>query len=678
MANSDPLEPVARAVEAAFKRRHVQLTLGGEPTCVPDDPQGPEWSIAALGPTKLRYAYALTDALIAQALPNAVAIYSTGKSYPGETNPRWAIQLVWNRDGSALVPALEDVPDASVAADEKAVEKFAAHLLRRLKLKTGWLRAIDPAAPDRIVRVLPLDHDGRRFRSEEWELGPQIELLRTDGPAGLRLPLQLLAAKASRRALTVEVVEGKLHLFLPPLRQAGFLALFEQVTQALHAAQLGPVIYGGYVPSDEADEWSRLAIGADPGVLEINLPPCAKWREYRDWLVKLERAASSVGLRSFKRLASGDELGTGGGNHVLFGGPTLETNPLFTHPRWVTSILRYWQHHPSLAYLFTGQYVGASSQAPRPDESSSAHYDLEMAYRFLESLPPGDHRHLLSETLRHLHTDGTGNTHRSEISFDKFWNVNFDGGCRGLVEFRAIESLPSAEWMSAVALLWHALAAMLLEKPFNKELLEHGDALHDRFFLPAFIWADFERIRADLRRAGFPLPLEPFRSIAEWRCPVLLAHREGSVALTVRRGLEGWPLLSETPIEGGTTSRFVDTSMERLEFLASPELAKAWQIYVQGRRLELRPFPRGAFGAGLRYRRSALYPSLHPGIAPHLPLHVVLRRGRESHHYVLTGESRRFEPSRSAASPRASHPCRTLKPGLLTCDLRLAERERGQ
>lgn len=671
MAASDALEAVADAVEATFARRRVRLTLGGEPTYVPDDPQGPEWSIAALGPTKLRYAYALTDALIAQSLPNAAAFYSPGKSYPGETNPRWAINLVWNRDGAPLVPALAR-PIAGGPADAAAMEKLTAHLLKRLRLKSGWLRAVDPAQPDRVVRVLPLDRVGRRLRTEDWQLGPELELLRAEGPAGLRLPLHLLPATANRRALTVEIVDGALHVFLPPFLQEGFLAVLQAVVEAQRTARIGTVVFGGYVPSDDAKKWSRLAIGADPGVLEINLPPCATWREYRDWLAKLERATSSVGLRSFKRFANGDELGTGGGNHVLFGGATLETNPLFTHPRWVTSILRYWQHHPSLAYLFTGQYVGSSSQAPRPDESSTAHYDLEMAYRFLEALPAGDHRHLLSETLRHLHTDGTGNTHRSEISFDKFWNANFDGGCRGLIEFRAIESLPHAEWMSAVALLWHALAAMLLERPFGKELIEFGDALHDRFFLPSFLWADFERVRADLRRAGFPLPVEPFRAIAQWRCPVLLEHREGAAVLTVRRALEGWPLLSETPIEGGSTSRFVDTSMERLEFVASRALAEQWQVFVQGRRLELEPFPGGTFGAGLRYRRSALYPSLHPGIAPHLPLHLVLRRGRTTHRYVLSGEKRRFEPGEIPPTAISRQPCRKLRANLLTCDLRLA------
>jgi uncharacterized protein (DUF2126 family) len=675
MATSDPLDAVADAVESTFAKRRVRLTLGGEPTYVPNDPHGSEWSITALGPTKLRYAYTLTNTLIEQTLPNAVAIYSPGKSYPGEVNPRWAINLIWNRDGSPFVPALDEPVTGAASPNTETVAKFTALLLRSLRLKSGWLDAIDPADPERIVRVLPLDHDGRHFRTEDWTLGPKIELLRTDGPAGLRLPLQLLPASVNRRALTVEVLHGALHIFLPPLLQAGFLNLFQQVTLALQTAQLGPAIYGGYVPSDEADQWTKLAIGADPGVLEINLPPCGTWREYRDWLAKLERAAETSGLRSFKQLAPGDAIGTGGGNHVLFGGPSLETNPLFTHPRWVTSILRYWQHHPALAYLFTGQYVGPSSQAPRPDESSSAHYDLEMAYRFLESLPPGDHRQLLSETLRHLHTDGTGNTHRSEISFDKFWNVNFDGGCRGLVEFRAIESLPHAEWMSAVALLWHALAAMLLEKPFTKELIEHGDALHDSFFLPAFIWADFEKVRRDLLKAKFPLPVEPFRSIADWRCPTMLRHEDGAAELTVRRALEGWPLLSETPIEGGSTSRFVDTSMERLEFLGNREFAENCEIFVQGRRLQLRPFPHGAFGIGLRYRRSALYPSLHPGVAPHLPLHLVIRRVRKQTHYRLQGDRRQFEPCRANEAPPPTisrNPCRTLKPSLMTCDLRLA------
>src|SRR5205823_4068801 len=154
-------------------------------------------------------------------------------------------------------------------------------------------------------------------------------------------------------------------------------------------------------------------------VIEVNLPPCLGWQDYDRWIRLLDRSAALAGLCPYKLRSVEESFGTGGGNHLLFGGPTIEENGFFKNPQWVTSILRYWQHHPSLSYLFTGHYVGPSSQAPRPDECASALYDLEMAYLFLDQLPAGDHRYLISETLRHLHTDSSGNTHRSETSFDK-------------------------------------------------------------------------------------------------------------------------------------------------------------------------------------------------------------------------------------------------------------------
>jgi uncharacterized protein (DUF2126 family) len=426
------------------------------------------------------------------------------------------------------------------------------------------------------------------------------------------------------------------------------------------------------VPSDETGTWSRLGIAADPGVLEINLPPCATWREYARWMEVLERATTESGLVSFKQISPEDQIGTGGGNHLLFGGPSLEDHPFFGRPAWVTSILRYWQQHPSLAYLFTGQYVGPSSQAPRPDEGASALYDLEMAYRFLEALPAGDHRYLISETLRHLHTDTSGNTHRSETSFDKFWNVNFDGGCRGLIEFRAVETFPKAEWMSAIALLWKTLAAWLLAHPFTEPLVDLGDKLHDAYFLPSFLWADFEKILRDLRGAGFKLPPAIFRAIFDWRYPVMLQHGHGPATLTVRRAQEGWPLLCEQPLEGGSTSRFVDTSIERLEFVATRNFATGHSIRVAGRELTLQAFPGGKRGAGLRYRRTALYPSLHPGIPPQMPLMVTVTGGGKTTAYRLEQDRRIFvEDTESIAPVSDSNPCRKLNPRLVTYDLRL-------
>ncbi len=660
-------------IESVFKRHKVVLTMGGEPTYVPTDPVGHEWSITALGPTKVRYAYTLIDALIAHGFPHAIPVYSPGKLYPGEVNPRWTIHLVWRKDGQPLIPP-HAAPQKHAAGPVKALaEAFLKALLRSLQLRAGYFGGIDPHNRRRPVYILPLDHNGKRFISQKWNLGPNVELLGAEGPAGLRLPLQDLPERLSRRALTLEVMEGELHLFLPPLLQGPFTELLGHVGAAALRTQCKIPVLSGYVPSDEAGVWVKLGVASDPGVLEINLPPCLTWSAYDQWMKVLQTAAAAAGLRSFKQIAPDEQAGTGGGNHLVFGGPSPEQNALFTHPKWITSILRYWQHHPSLSYLFTGHYVGASSQAPRPDESASALYDLEMAYQFLEQLGPGDHRHMLSDTLRHLHTDSTGNTHRSEISFDKFWNVSFEGGCRGLIEFRAIESFPHAEWMSEIALLWRALAAMLLEKPFTKPLLDHGDQLHDRYFLPSYLWTDFKSVLSDLRRTGFPLQESVFKTMVDWRFPRMLDHRDSGASLTVRKAHEGWPLLCETPLEGGNTSRFVDTSIERLEFLANPEFARTFQIHVQGRKLALENFGPGRFGVGLRYRRSALNPSLHPGMPPQMPLEILLSGKGERILYTLGHNQRMFARSdqRAPVPARNAPACKKLKATLLTCDLRL-------
>lgn len=663
------LQKIGARVSARLRKHGVKLTLGGEPTFVPDDPAGPEWSVTAVGPTKLNYAYALANALIKDSLPAAVPFFSPGKSYPGEVNPRWTIHLLWNADGSPLTKT-----KMSAAGSTVAPKALKAGLLKNLRIGDHWIRAVDSSAPERAVWVLPLDHDGKKWTSDSWAgvFGKSLTLTDAEGPAGLRLPLYSLPAESSKRALSLEVKPDGLHIFFPPLLQGPFLQLLEFLTKNLATTGIGKFFFEGYIPSDDTDAWSKVSITADPGVLEINLPPCHEWKEYDWWMATLERNAATVGLRSFKQLPDGETIGTGGGNHLLFGGPSLDENPLFKHPRWITSILRYWQHHPSLAYLFTGHYVGPSSQAPRPDESARELYDLEMAYQFLEKLEPGDHRYLISETLRHLHTDASGNTHRSEISFDKFWNTGWNGGCRGLVEFRAVESMPRAEWMSAVALLWQALAAYLFEHGCARPLTEHGARLHDHYFLPTLLWEDFATILDDLKKAGFDFDRGIFHAIWNWRFPSMLAFENAKAGLSIRKAHEGWPLLCETPLEGGSTSRFVDTSIERLEFVADKKFAVSHRVFVQGRELKLEKFPNRAYGAGLRYRRSAWYPSLHPGILMQVPLFVTIVRGRELYSYKLEQNKRAFEAVEfDPHFAKRGHPCKKLRPELLTCDLRL-------
>ncbi|MHA3769977.1 transglutaminase family protein [Verrucomicrobiota bacterium sgz303538] len=674
LAASDSFKTLADAITERLHKCGVRLTIGGEPSYVPIDPQGAEWNVTAIGPTKLSYGYELARALIEQAIPGAVAFFSPGKCYPGEVNPRWAIHLVWNRDGSRMTSVSGTRTSAEIAPE--ALRELRQDILSRLKLRGQWQQAYDYNDRRGQVWVLPLDHDGKKWRTEKWtfQSSGKLVLLNAEGPAGLRLPLADLAPEVTKRALVLEVKEEGLHIFFPPLLQSIFLHLLKMVSAALRKAKIGQFFYEGYVPSDDADIWSKLSITADPGVLEINLPPCGGAREYGWWMEQLEKCGAAVGLRSFKQPSLEERLGTGGGNHILFGGPSLDENPFFRRPRWVTSLLRYWQHHPSLSYLFTGSYVGPSSQAPRPDESAGQLYDLEMAYQFLEKLEPGeDHRHLISETLRHLHIDRSGNTHRSEVSFDKFWNVGWEGGCRGLIEFRAVESLPHAHWMSAVALLWTALAVFLLEKGYSHSLVDHGIRLHDTYFLPTPLWADFESALRDLRQAGLRLPVEPYREIWEYRFPKMLTFARDRARLTVRKALEGWPLLCETPLEGGNTSRYVDTSIERLEFTANESFTARYRVLVQGRELKLGKYPGKQRGAGLRYRRSALHPSLHPGIAPHVPLYVqiVEHTQRQVAAFQLNANRRIFEPATCDSVPPLAEPCNKLDPDFLTYDLRI-------
>lgn len=668
-------EEIGRAVAARFEKHKVKLTQGGEPTYVPLDFSGAEWYITAVGPTKLRFAYAFARALTKERLKGAAVFYSPGKSYPGEVNPRWALHVLSNRNDTPLCPEAHHARSPA-RATKKSLEVLKKHFSEMLGLDLAdrWLRGKDARSPENMVWVLPLDHDGKKWVSASWPLGRRktIDLIPAEGPAGLRLPLASLPENLSKRALVLEAKKDGLHLFFPPLLQRPFLSLFCGAVGGLKEAGIGRCLYEGYIPPDEAGLWRQISLTADPGVLEINLPPSGTWDEYRGWLVELEKCAKEAGMRSYKEISAEEAVGTGGGNHILFGGPSFEENAFFRHPRWITSILRYWQHHPCLSYFFTGSYVGPSSQAPRPDESARSLYDLEMAYRFLEGLEQGkDHRDIISQTLRHLHIDGTGNTHRSEISFDKFWNIFSEGGARGLIEFRAVESLPHADWMGRVGLLWQALAAMLYENAFTRELIDHKTRLHDYYFLPTLLLHDLERVLRDLRGAGFAFTRELFEPIWEWRFPKMLSFSGDGAELTVRKAHEGWPLLCETPMEGGSTSRFVDTSIDRLELIANPAFASGFRIFVEGREVKLQKFPRGVWGAGLRYRRTALNPSLHPGIPPHMPLHFSLE-GEKKHVFKL-GENRRlFEKCPVKDAPEHGRPCKKLHANLLTYDLRLA------
>ncbi|MCP9850971.1 transglutaminase family protein [Cyanobium sp. Morenito 9A2] len=677
---------VAREIDRRLSAAGVQLTLGGEPTYVPNRPEGAEWSVAADGPTKLGYAKALGQELQRRVWPESTLIYCPGKRYDGEVNPRWALRLIIGANGKPIVRWPQDGgSEDDATAPGPLLEADALTFLESIGTALGCgLRPLalrDTLDPDRRVWAAPLCHHDLELDPEappgweasEWPLDDSLrELLPAAGPAGLRLPLQHFPEGVLRQVLTLEVHPGGWSLFLPPLAREPL----EQLLRLIAAASAGhsqPAL-SGVLPLDITGHWQVLGLTADPGVLEVNLPVCANWEAYAGWMAELEAAGATVGLRSWKD-DEGHVVSTGGGNHLLWGGPDLETNPFFSRPRWLVGVLRFWQRHPSLAYLFSSPSVGPASQAPRPDEGSASWLDLELAHGVLETLPEGDQRVLISETLRHLHADRSGNTHRSEISLDKFWNPAWAAGCQGLIEFRAIETLPTAEAMATIALLWSALAVHLLEPRNRPEAMQpFGPRLHDETMLPSALLADLEGLLARLAADGLRLDPKPFRTIWESHCPRLLAWQQGAATLEIRRAREAWPLLCDTPVEGGSTSRFVDSSLRRFELISNGAFRERFGVVLNGRPLHL-----GAGPVAVRYRQDQLYPCLHPAIAPHLPLALSILDTATTTlagHWTLTCERDGFK-SAAIADPAiaipwlSAAPWRVANPGEVTVDLRL-------
>ncbi|WP_254216744.1 transglutaminase family protein [Synechococcus sp. CCY 9618] len=666
------MEKVAEAAESRLTAAGIQLTLGGEPTLVPLQPEGPEWSVTADGPTKLPVARALARDLQERVWPGSTLLYCPGKRYDGEVNPRWALRLFLGIDGAPAVHWPGPCQPGTEGRPLRTTEALAwlGRLSGLLGVALQPVPLRDPLDPERRAWAAPLSVAPRDETEEEsaidwlaapWPLEPGLrELSGAPGPAGLRLPLEHLPEDLPRQVLTLEVDPQGWELFLPPLEREPLRVLLQAVADSL--GRLAAPRLSGVLPHDAGERWQVLGLTADPGVLEINLPVCHGWGDYHQWLQRLEEAGARVGLRSWKALADGRQEGTGGGNHLLWGGPDLARHPFFSRPGWLMGILRYWQHHPCLAYLFCGPGVGPASQSPRPDEAIGDCFDLELAYRAIEQAegrpsdePSGDHRGLIGETLRHLHADRSGNNHRSEISFDKFWNPGAPAGCLGLVEFRALESLPHMAWSSAIALLWSALAAHLLEPGHRpSQLHDWGSALHDRQLLPSQLWADLEGILAALAADGLILDPAPYRAIWEWRFPPLLRWQaqdsgetgEEAAALVLRPAPEPWPLICDTPVQGGFTSRFIDGSLRRFEVEANPSFRRDCRLLINGRPLPLPP----ADGVespvqAVRFRYQRLYPCLHPAIAPQMPLELVLQTPDGDFGFRLHEDGHSFEAS---------------------------------
>lgn len=597
-------------------------------------------------------------------------------NYTVEHATRFAERLASELDFpmECLIPAYEDVLQQSQFEERlpENIDPLKANL-KDSEERRRLARLLETGLAEVVGYVMPIKpKESKRTTSwltSKWPLKREhLYLLPGDSPMGLRLPLaslpwvlpedmepdfatdpfaaqedlasghgvekaavkikhkgkKPLAHEVVHTALCIQVRDGRLHVFMPPVVMLkDYLALVTAVETTAAALKLKLWIEGYTPPRDPRIQ--VLSVTPDPGVIEVNIHPSASWKELVSKVTTLYEEARQTRLGTEKFMLDGRHTGTGGGNHATLGGATAADSPMLRRPDVLKSLITYWQNHPALSYLFSGTFIGPTSQAPRVDEARDDNlYELAIAFQQMDKVLPdteeSERPWLVDRLLRNLLVDLTGNTHRSEFSIDKLYSPDGPTGRLGLVEFRAFEMPPHARMSLLQMLLLRALVARFWREPYQGKLIHWGTQLHDRWMLPHFVAQDMADVVADLRAAGYKFEKHWFDPFVEFRFPRYGTVAYHGVELELRQAIEPWNVLGEEVSTGGT-ARYVDSSVERMQLRVRGLTDGRHIVTCNGRALPLQPTGNaGEYVAGVRFRAWSPWSALHPTIGVHAPL----------------------------------------------------------
>ena len=422
-----------------------------------------------------------------------------------------------------------------------------------------------------------------------------------------------------KTALSVEASEGNIYVFLPPMDYLEhYLDLVASIESTAAKLKM-PVRIEGYEPPRDT-RMERLVVSPDPGVIEVNIHPAKNWKELVTNTEILYEQARLSRLGTEKFMLDGRHTGTGGGNHITIGGAKPADSPLLRRPDVLRSLITFWQHHPGLSYLFSGSFIGPTSQAPRIDEGLEDRlYEMEIA--FSQVPEKGFIPFWVTDRIfRHLLTDITGNTHRSEFCIDKLYSPDSSSGRLGILEFRAFDMPPHKQMSLLQMLLIRALIAAFWKKPYKHKLVRWGTSLYDKYLLPHYVEQDLGDVVEYLNQSGYAFDVAWFKPFFEFRFPHYGSVTVKDINMEIRMGIEPWHVLGEEMSSTGT-ARFVDSSLERVQVKLKGINSSRYILLCDGIRVPLTDTGvKGEYVCGVRYRAWQPPSALHPTIGVDTPL----------------------------------------------------------